>query len=224
MPYRKTVIVPGEIYHVYNRSVARQPIFINSYDNKRALDIIEFYTYQDLPFRFSHYNRLPLDVRSKFKEDIERNHQKQILLLAFCLMSNHTHLLIQEVISGGITKFMANFQNSYAKYFNLKNERNGAVFQERFKAVRIETDEQLLHVCRYIHLNPLTAFILKEFSELEDYNWCSFLDYLNKRKKNFLNTDKILAYFPSLEKFISFTSDQVDYQRKLSMIEHLILE
>ncbi len=139
-------------------------------------------------------------------------------------MPNHVHFLIKEIRENGIAAFMSNFQNSYAKYFNLKNGRTGALFQAMFKAVLIETDEQLLHVVRYIHLNPLTSFILKNIEDLAKYPWSSFQEYLGKSKWNIVDKDFILSFFPSLKHFIDFTKDQIDYQRELDKIKHLTFE
>ncbi len=224
MPYRKTILVPGEIYHVFNRSVARLPIFLTEKDYQRALEVIQFYSFIKPSLRFSHYNRLPTESKYKFLDDLFKNGKKQIKLLAFCLMPNHFHLLLKEIEENGISLFIKNFQGSYAKYFNIKNDRNGSLFQSRFKAVRIETDEQFIHVARYIHLNPLTAFVLKEIKDLEEYSWCSYKEYIGKSKMEVAEKEQLLTYFSSIEKLKSFTADQMDYQRALETIKHLALE
>lgn len=139
-------------------------------------------------------------------------------------MPNHVHFLIKEIKENGITTFMRKFQNSYAKYFNIKTKRNGSLFQSMFKAVRILTEEQLLHVNRYIHLNPVTALMLKNIEELSDYPWSSYPDYLEKRSLGIISTEEVFSFFKSKDKFVKFTKDQIDYQRKLDKIKHLLLE
>lgn len=223
MPYRITPLAQGEFYHVFNRSIARQPIFTSRDEYQRGLEVLNYYNYQKPPLRFSHYKRLTFKQKADFLVGLEGS-KKIVQLLAFCLMPNHVHFLIKEVEDGGISRYMSNFQNSYAKYFNLKNDRTGSLFQTRFKAVRIETDEQLLHVTRYIHLNPLTSFIIRDISQLENYLWTSFSIYLGKQHLNCVETSFILNYFRSLEEFITFTYDQVSYQRELDKIKHLLLE
>lgn len=222
--YRKTVFAPGQIYHVFNRSIAKQPIFYNTRDYQRALDTLVFYNYSNPIIRFSHYNRLSGDKKSQFMENLKDGDRKQVELLAFCLMPNHIHFLIKEVTENGVSTFMSNLQNSYAKYFNQKTDRTGSLFQTMFKAVRIETDEQLIHVARYIHLNPITAYILKDINQLKGYLWSSFIDYIGLRNLDVLNKNLVLSYFSSIEQFISFTNDQIDYQRDLDQIKHLTLE
>ncbi|MBI4990703.1 transposase [Candidatus Gottesmanbacteria bacterium] len=224
MPYRRYPIVLGEIYHVFNRSIARQPIFLNQRDCQRALDVLYFYSFEKPGLRFSHYNRLSQEEKSKFLDNLKITKNKQIQLLAFCLMPNHIHLLVKGLQQRGIAIFMANFQHSYAKYFNTKNKRTGSVFQSMFKAVRIETDEQLLHVVRYIHINPLTSYVVKDTSNLEDYLWSSYPDYVGRRQLNFVDPKLVLESFASTDSFKQFTLNQVDYQRKLEEIKHLILE
>lgn len=157
-------------------------------------------------------------------DSLRKNNDKQVDVMAFCLMPNHVHFLIKEIKEKGISTFMSNFQNSFAKYFNLKTERTGSLFQTMFKAVRIETEEQLIHVVRYIHLNPVTAFILKNVEQLTVYPWSSFPIYLGKQTSEIINTNEILSYFPSIDKFIQFTKDNVNYQRELDRIKHLVLE
>lgn len=224
MSYRKEPFIVGQIYHIFNRSIARQPIFLSNSYYQRAMEVMEFYSYINPLLRFSHYNRLPLKSKLDFMNELKTKHQKQIEMFAFCLMPNHAHFLIREIIENGIKNFMSNFQNSYAKYFNLKTERDGSLFQTTFKGIRIETDEQFLHIARYIHINPLTAYMLADIYQLEYYSWSSYPIYLNKLKLDILNRNTLLDFFPSTEKFIDFTKDQIDYQRELDKIKHLLFE
>lgn len=224
MPYRRTLIVTGEIYHVFNRSIAHQQIFSNQRDFHRILELIPFYSYHRPPLRFSHFIRLPQEQRVTFINTLKNNQKKQIQILAFCIMPNHLHFLLKEVGNHGIATFMRNMQNSYAKYFNTKNKRTGALFQSMFKAVRIETDEQLLHVARYIHLNPVTSYIIHQVANLSDYLWSSYSDYIGLRKSDTISTEQILGFFSSVDKFKDFTINQAEYQRKLGQLKHLILE
>lgn len=224
MPYRRTLIVTGEIYHVFNRSIAHQQIFSNQRDFHRIIELIPFYSYHRPLLRFSHFIRLSQEQRVTFINTLKNNQKKQIQILAFCIMPNHLHFLIKEVENSGITTFMRNIQNSYAKYFNTKNKRTGALFQSMFKAVRIETDEQLLHVARYIHLNPVTSYIIHSVDNLENYPWSSYSDYIGKSKSDLVSTDQIMSFFSSIEKFKNFTINQAEHQRKLGQLKHLILE
>lgn len=221
MAYRKIPIVKDEIYHVFNRSIAKQPIFLRSKDYQRALEVLKFYLYGKPPIRFSYYNKLPLKQKSEFLANLT-NTKPVVELIGFCLMPNHVHFLLKNLTDNGINKFMSNFQNSYAKYFNTREERSGSVFQQNFKAVRIESDEQLIHVSRYIHLNPVTSFII-EANELKDYSWSSYQDYLSGDSQN-VSSRLVIEHFKRIEDYEKFILDQVDYQRKLDQIKHLTFE
>ena len=224
MPYRKIPLVNGEIYHIFNRGVAHQPIFLSDTYYQRGFEVFSYYNNLNPPVRFSHFARLPLSLKNQILESLNKDNQKLVTILAFCLMPNHIHFLLKEIREKGITTFMRKFQDSYAKYFNTRTKRSGSLFQSMFKAVRILPEEQLLHVARYIHLNPVTAFILKGLKELSDYPWSSYPIYIGKQSSDIISTSEVLSFFPSKDKFINFTEDQIDYQRKLDKIKHLLLE
>ena len=224
MPYRKTPIALNEIYHIFNRSIAQQPIFLSSRDYQRAIEVLTFYQYKKPSLRFSFYNRLPKEQKDGFFVKLARENKPLIEIISFCLMPNHIHFLLKNLQENGINRFMGNFQNSYAKYFDTKTNRSGGLFQAMFKAVRIESDEQLLHVSRYIHLNPVTAYLIRP-GELKNYQWSSYPDYLHPDKSsNYIHKDLILSHFKSAKAYEQFVLDQVDYQRELDKIKHLTLK
>lgn len=222
MPLRKYPIFPNQIYHVYNRGVSFEQIFKDKRDYQRFTDLINFYRYSSPSLRYSYYARLPQESRRLFLENLEKNNQKLVTIYAFSLMPNHFHFVLKEIIESGIIKFFSNLQNSYAKYFNTKIKRKGSLFLEMFKAVRIESDEQFIHTTRYVHLNPVTSYQVKGINELKNYPWSSLKNYLDKEGWPFVQTDFLRNFFPSKEAMESFTFDQIDYQRKLNEIKHLI--
>jgi putative transposase len=225
MPYRKVVLAPNQIYYVFNRGVAALPIYLDTKSYLRFLDLIEYYRFSNTPFSFSQLMSLPKEEREKILIGLRRENAIHVEILAYCLMPNHFHLLLKQISDKGISVFMTNLQNSYVKYFNIKNERAGPLFQSMFKAIRVETDEQLLHVSRYIHLNPSTAYIV-EPENLEDYRWLSLRDYLNKDSDSlsFVKSEAILSFFKKREDYGEFVLDQASYQRELDKIKHLALE
>lgn len=221
MPQRAVVFANNEIYHVFNRSIAREDIFSSKVNLRKILEIVDYYR---LPqwLRLSKFKTLPDSLKEGYLSEI-RNKTPLVEIYAFAFMPNHYHFLIKQLQDKGIPKFFSNLQNSFAKVFNLKNDRNGALFQNAFKAKRIETNEQFIHVSRYIHLNPVTAYLI-EFDKLVDYMWTSFEAYVLEKDIGFLNKEFLLKMFGSKEKYIKFVSDQVDYQRKLALIKSLTLE
>ena len=92
-----------------------------------------------------------------------------------------------------------------------------------FKAVLIENDEQLLHVSRYIHLNPYSSYLVKNIEELKKYPWSSLYEYLNT-KSELCDISDILSNFKNSEMYWRFIKDHSDYQKKLESIKHLLFE
>ena len=154
---------------------------------------------------------------------MEKGGKTYIDIVAYCLMPNHFHLLVKQNVNLGITKFLGDFQNSYVKFFNLRNDRVGPLFQGRFKAVNIISDEQLLHVSRYIHLNPSSSNIVR-IDRLTNYKWSSLPEYLNKLNFNFCQKETILNNFKNIDKYKEFVFDNAEYQQGLKKIEYLKLE
>lgn len=224
MPGRNIPLVTDQIYHIVNRGISEQPIFIDKRDYQRALETILFYQYIDLPTRYSFYLRLPSSLREKLLTDLKQKRNLFIELISYCMMPNHIHLLLRQLKDNGISTFMSNFANSYTRYFNTKNKRSGPIFQGKFKAVRIETDEQLVHVSRYIHLNPYTAYIVKHIDDLTKYPHSSFYEYINSQESGVCVKDLVLGQFKDRLLYKKFVFDQANYQRELDKIKHLLLE
>ncbi len=221
MSYRNPIFANGEIYHIFNKSVGNEQVFINPRDNNRMLSLFSYYRFSS-QLRYSHFIRLTDELKLSFWEHLSKS-PPLVEMYAFSLMPNHFHLLVKQFNNEGITKFISNIQNSYAKFFNTKFERKGSLFCEKFKAVRIESNEQLIHVSRYVHINPVTSYII-EISDLDTYPNTSFSHYMNKIRYDFINKQFILDGFKSEESYRSFVQNNVDYQRKLSEIKHLRLD
>ena len=207
MPGRKFPIVTGEIYHVFNRGINRVPTFIKKREYDRAIDSLQFYRFVKPPVKLSVFLR----YEEKKKHDVLKllnDRPIQVDILSYCLMPNHFHLLLKQKVDNGISKFLSNFQNSYTRYFNTKNERDGSLFLNQFKAVRIETQEQLIHVSRYIHLNPYTGYVVKNFQELLAYPWSSLSSYVEK-SNDFVDKNSIMQNFNNSSKYQEFVFDQI---------------
>lgn len=222
MPLRTTPLVNKEYYHIYNRGVAHQPTYTFKKDYERFLLSLSYYRFNDHPFKLSRLLQIPKFERDQIVAELETTNNKAVNIIAYCLMPNHFHLLIQQLTDGGISKYIKQITNSYTRYFNTKYERVGPLYQGAFKAVHIGTDEQLIHVSRYIHLNPLVSVVVKERDFLS-YLWSS-LQHFKNNNSNFVDTKPILEHFSSPDKYIDFVFDQVDYGKKLENIKHLMLE
>lgn len=205
---RKFPIAVGSIQHVFNRGVNKGEIFFEDKDYKRFLAVALHYKSSNK--KYSYETNLPNSddpVSSKVKVEV----------LAYCLMPNHFHFLLKEIESGGISSFLRRLSNSYAHYVNLKHERSGPLFGSRFKNVPIESDELLLHVSRYIHLNPLVSGLGKS---LDDYRWSSYPGYLGP-DDSLVDLGLIKGYFKTKEDYKNFVLDQAEYARELDRIKHL---
>lgn len=222
MPGRKIPLITGELYHVFNRGNNRQPTFTNKREYNRFKETINFYRVLKPPMNLSRFLRLDESKKENVHKVLKQS-KRLVEIYCYCLMPNHFHFLLKQVEDQGVAKFMSNLQNSYTKYFNSSHERDGSLFLDQFKAVRIETDEQLVHVSRYIHLNPYTGYVVKSLEELESYPWSSFPDYFQNGNTS-IEKNLILDFFKNSQQYKKFVFDQADYQRKLKEIEHLLLE
>lgn len=224
MPGRKVPLVTDQLYHVLNRGIGSQPIFLSKRDYQRMWESAFYYQNQKPALSYSHFLRLPTKQRAEFLEKLQAQSKFLVEIIALCLLPNHFHLLLKQAKENGISLFMANLTNSYTRYFNTKNDRTGHLFQGKFKAVMIETDEQLLHVSRYIHLNPYSSYLVKNLNQLNIYPYSSLPEYLDISSTNFFQKEIILGQFKSISAYKKFVSDQADYQRTLEQIKHLALE
>ena len=213
MPSRhvvKTYIENG-YYHIYNRGVEKRLIFQDREDYTKFLYLLKIYLTNPEILR----NEYPL-LRSNI---VDKNLFEEIDLLAFCLMPNHFHLLVYQKQKDSITKLLRQICTAYVIYFNKKFERVGPLFQSKFKAVVVDSDEYLLHLSRYIHLNPTGRG-----APLDEFEWSSYLYYLGKRQSNWLKTNKIVEYFNKSKTGFSYKSFVEDYQDEGDLSSDLTLE
>ena len=215
MAYRQAIFANNQFYHVYNRGVEKRATFMNKRDYSRFTQSFDYYRNKNQTIRFSFRNRPML-----LKKDISSGNSFLVEIVSFCLMPNHFHLLLKQAADEGITKFLSKLSNSYTKYFNTKYQRVGPLFQGSFKAVRMESDEQLIHTCRYIHLNPLIDYLVKD---LRAYPYSSYPEYLGL-KNEFCQKESGMGSFSSPEEYEKFVLDQEDYGRSIKLIERTILE
>lgn len=123
-------------------------------------------------------------------------------------MPNHYHFLLKQKEEDGIHEFMHRLDTSYTKYFNLNNHRSGHLFEYAFKAKEIGSDELLLHIARYIHLNPILAGLV---ALPEEWKWSSYKDYLLLETHPLSNTIELMTHFPDVNAFEQFTINQISY-------------
>lgn len=213
MPYKQAIFANNEFYHVFNRGVEKRTTYIDKRDYLRFIETMNYYRFKFPPTRFSFRNRPILSQKPT-------SHSLLVEVVCFCLMPNHFHILLKQVEENGVRTFLSKLTNSYTKYFNTKRKRIGPLFQGSFKAVRIENDEQLLHISRYIHLNPLIDYLTRD---LKNYPYSSYPEFL-KLATGFCKIDTILANFSDHSKYEQFVLDQEDYGRTIKNIERVLLD
>lgn len=214
MPGRITPLVIGEFYHIYNRGNNKNDIFIQSRDYSRFQKTFYYYQFQRPKPKFSDLTKSQLNNLNPLINE------RLVEIICYCLMPNHFHFLVKQLKENGIAKFLSLVSNSYTKYFNIKYNHTGALLQGVFKSVRIEKDEQLIHLSRYIHLNPVVSGLVKN---PEDYHCSSYIEYISGN--NFFSSPKIvLELFPNKEKYKEFAEDQINYGKTLEILKHQAIE
>lgn len=222
MPARFTPLVQNYYYHVFNRGVNKRYIFKSKYEYNRFVLSLRFYNSLEYPIRLSLFTKLASDQRQEIWGRLQ-NEKTHTDIISYCLMPNHFHLLLKQNSENGISKLLGNLQNSYARYFNIKNERIGPLFQGQFKAVKIDSEEQLLHVSRYIHLNPYSSGIVKTLDDLINYSWSSLPEYVSTVKFPICKKDDILPNFKK-SNYKDFVLNNAEYQKSLEHIKHLTFD
>ncbi|MCL5784741.1 MAG: transposase [Patescibacteria group bacterium] len=213
-------------YHLYNRGVEKRPIFQDDQDYIVFLSYIKEYL---LPKDENALKNKLADPNTSYKEKDKilralrlNNFHDEIELIAYCLMPNHFHFLVRQKSTISIDRFMNSLGIRYAMYFNRKYTRVGALFQDVYKAVLVESDPQLLNLSRYIHRNPISNSTKSKSASQVDV-LCAYFsqpsslpEYLGQRKTEWIHPEEILSYF-------SKTNPQLSYQAFIEEANDLTL-
>jgi len=198
-----------------NRSVQKLPIFQGKRECNFFLEAMEYYLQVEPPVKFSLYKT------NKDRFNIKKDDNFLVSVIAYCLMPNHFHLILKQLAEEGIKKYIQRLTNSFAHYYSKKYESSGHLFGGNFKAVHVGSDEQLWHLSRYLHLNPVSGYLVEN---PKDYLFSSYGIYLGEKKSNFVDPSLVMENFSSPGKYKSFVEDRKDYQRVLEEIKRLTLE
>lgn len=168
------------LYHIVFRGVNHQNIFEEAADYQKLKDVL-----------------------------IELKNQMEYEIYAYCFMSNHVHILLKENNIGDISLIMKRLLTKYARWYNLKYKRSGALIANRYKSKPIDIDEYFLSVIRYIHQNPLKANMVNDISK---YKWSSYNQYI-KNTADLIDKDFVLGMLPK-EEFIEFhkTEEELSFE------------
>lgn len=188
MPRQPRLDLPDFFYHVFARGIERRNIFTNQRDYE--------------------------DFLKRLQEALE---ETGLECLAWCLMPNHFHLLIHRK-ERPLSDLMRKLMTGYSVSFNLRHQRVGHLFQNRYKAVLCEKGGYFLQLVRYIHLNPLKAGLVKDMEELRRYPWCGHAAILGEAPNRFQSTEAVLEKFsedPAQARrlYRQFLSDGIDEKK-----------
>lgn len=204
----KTYVEDG-FYHIYNRGVEKRNIFLDEQDYKVFLSYLNLYltNKDDSISLIKKRNDLSDDQKNEKISKLMalKNYFKKIELLCYVLMPNHFHLEIKQKNTHDMENFMRSLITKYSKYFNKRYDRVGPLFQGRYNAVLITNERYLLHLGRYIHLNPQK--IISNEQSLSSYSWSSYPAYINNMSISWLNKNYFLSDFEKNKGF-SFNSYQ----------------
>ena len=164
MAQRKTQFAPGEYYHIYNRGCNKERIF-----------------FEDGNYLF---------LLNKLGEGANEHH---ISVLVYCLMPNHYHFLMRQDGETSVAVLMQEVFNSYTKAINRKYHRSGTLFQGPYKSTHVDKEEYLLHLCRYIHRNPLDGGLVKN---IEEWDYSNYLECIGRRNRSLYDPGFIAEYDP----------------------------
>lgn len=230
MSIRKTPLLEGEYYHIYNRGNSKQKIFLDDEDYEYFIKCLYCCnTHKNFKFRND------IVYKNIYAFDFERENTL-VSIGAWVLMPNHFHVYITSTHKSDlcvdrenhISDFMRKVSTAYAKYFNNKYQRTGGLFEGKFKSVHIKTDHQAKYLFSYIHLNPLKLIFPKwKESGVKDmkkavifllkYKWSSYIDYVdNSRSENkILDIHAFPKYFLNIIDFKKETFGWFKYDEEI---------
>jgi putative transposase len=170
---------------VLNRGNDKRRIFLDDKDRRRFVRNLHEMNDVNPVFNTGRHDDLH-DLGGRVREPLVQIH-------AWCLMDNHFHLLLSEVVDGGTSKFLMKLNVGFVKYFNERHQRVGTLFQGKTKRVLIESERHYLYILLYIHCNPLDntrstadwrrgklTGVNAALEKLREYRWSSLRDYAGR--------------------------------------------
>jgi putative transposase len=241
--------IVGDFVHTYNRGNKKAPIFFSKTDYWRFLRALRFFNDERNIFEFA--NGLtgliasqkqilkgldPFSGRNTFEWQEEWGQQKPLVeIVSYCLMPNHYHLLLREIVSGGISKFMKKIGGGYTVYQNTKNKESGRVFQGQYKGKTVNGEKYLQYLDAYVQvLNPFELFdggitaALEKFDEAFqfalDYPFCSLGETFGSRSLNIVKRDCFKDTFVDLTGYKEFCRDALLLRSAREFLGKLTIE
>jgi putative transposase len=186
MPRRNDSFHAGEYYHLFNRGAGQRRIFFSPENYLYCLRLLKRYC-----------------------------HEYGVVVVAYCLMPNHYHLLVRQDLEGSVSKLVAVVFNAYVQGVNRQRERTGTLFEGRFRHVWVDRESYLDQLCRYIHLNPVKAGLV---AQPGDWPCSNYLDWVGQRAGTLIDKAFVRERFPEPEGYARFVADEMDYLRAQALV------
>lgn len=213
----KAQFANDEYYHIYNRGVDKRKVFLDAKDYERfLLSIKEFNVIEPIGSIFENSFR----KKDRTANALGHPMSKLVEVICYCLNPNHFHFIIKQKSEKGIEKFMQKLGNGYTKYFNLKYQRNGVLFQGRYKAIHISSNEYLLYLSAYVNRNNF----IHGYSSDGRWPYTSYLDYINKKNGGLCNKEVILDQFKNTNDYKKFVHANAVYLKSKKEEDKFLLE
>jgi REP element-mobilizing transposase RayT len=190
MARRKTPFLPGNYYHVYNRGASKADIFLNDRDYVYLLNQIK-----------------------KLVKEFE------ITIIAYCLMSNHYHFLLRQDGEKQISAFMQAVFFKYSLHFNARHHHSGTIFEGPFQAIPVDRNTYLLHLCRYIHRNPLEAAIVVK---PEQWDYSNYAEFIGIRNGALVDREFVKINFGSPENYADYVMNYIPPEKEQKELRHYL--
>ncbi len=226
---RKEPFTVGSYVHIVKRGARGMNIVRDESDKWRFLRLLRYLNDENAP---QHWDRdiTPQHIREGFKRPDSWGEQKPYTaILAYCLMDNHFHLLVQETREGGVSKFMQKLCTSMSMYFNTKYNERGTIFQGAYRSRTVDSDEYLEYLAAYIQVkNPLERYpggYRKAMNEFDNaFDWAlqdpfsSLGSYTGARASGLLDSDLLREIFGDRQGFREFAQEVAEgsLEKKLS--------
>ncbi len=229
MGRRKTPFVPREHYHIYNRGVDKRNIVSSEKDMDRFFQSMEeFNTIEPIGSIYENSfvkkeQLVGLGGLASKSLKVKDTGKKLVEFITYCVNPNHFHFILRQVAENGIKKFMHRLATGYTMYFNEKEKRSGSLFQGRFKAIHINSNEYILHLSAYVNLNDrvhkLAGFggstsksieLVRSRSSWREYVGGTEYGGYKKDGKNFCKKDIILGQFRNRKEYEEFAKSSLE--------------
>lgn len=212
MPIRKLQFVTNNYYHLFNSGLDDRVTFPSPAHYLNFIEALWYYQFIKPPYKLNLYQKLKPNAKAEAANNLKSHYQRHVNIVAYLLMPNHYHLVIQPLPLGNPSRYLANTQISYTRYHNQSVGRTGPLFGRQFRAVEITNPNDLIPLSRYLHLKPLTHNIVRSLSDIEAYSYSSYSEYTFTKPDfmRFCHTQPVTNHFPNPNDYRAYCSNLGD--------------